>query len=97
MWQSVLLAFAVGVGWGERTEEPDAGIVAPEADHEVALGVDEQCVPTHRRRREGDVVGEVSLVFVRAGDHLKVVAVEVERVLVGIKVVEDDFDYLLVT
>lgn len=79
-------------------EEPDAGVVGAEAEHDVAVGVDEDGVAAHGRRREGGYVGGVveAGVVVAAVDYLEGVAVEMEGVFSGIVVVEDDFDDLVV-
>lgn len=78
-------------------EEPHAWVVGAEAQDDVALGSDEDGVAAHGRGREGGVIGSIveSCFFGAAVDRLEDVAVQVERVLSWVVIVEDDFDDLV--
>lgn len=73
-------------------------IVCHEPQHEKALGIQDHRVPPHGHRGEvglGDVgVGVEAGVLVGAVDDLEVVAVQMERVLARVVVVDDNLDDL---
>ena len=78
-------------------EEPHSGIVRPEANHKIAVRLDPQGVSSHGRLRHANAV----VIDVRAGlflgavDDLEVVAVQMERVLARISVVQHELDDLV--
>lgn len=78
-------------------EEPDAGVVGAEAHDDVAVGVYQDGVALHGGGGHGGDIGGVVVagVFFATGDELEGVAVEMEGVLSGVVVVEDDFDDLV--
>ena len=76
-------------------KEPDARVVGAEAQYDVAVGVHHEGVAAHGDGGEGFVADVVAGEFVRAGDGLEGVAVEVEGVFAGVFVVEDDVDDLV--
>lgn len=87
---------AVHVPFNVAVEEPHARVVSSEADHEVARRLDYEGVAAHGH--SGDRVGECSVevhcVVVAPGDDLEGVAVQMERMLAGVVVVEYEFDDL---
>lgn len=76
-------------------EEPDAGVVGAEADDEVAVRSDHECVASHGNGGEGLIANVVPGFLFGASDGLEVVAVKMEGVLARIVVVKNDFDDLV--
>ena len=80
-------------------EQPDARIIALEAQHEVAIRADDDGVAAHGHGRElggrDARVGKGPRVVVGAPDGLEVVPVQVEGVLARVEVVDDDVDDLV--
>jgi len=78
-------------------EEPHAWVVGTEAEHDIAVRVDEDGVAAHGVGGEWrGSRGVVDACFVFAAvDDLKGVTVEVERVFSRVIVVQDDFDDLV--
>ena len=78
-------------------EEPDARVVAAEAQHDVAVGAHPEGIAAHGYRREGGV-GRivVAAVLLAASDGLEVVAMEVEGMFAWVVVVQDDLNDLVV-
>lgn len=92
----------VNVPLDVAVEQPHPRVVAPEPHHDVPVRIDEQDVSAHGHLRQRDSPVQdglgviVSRVFVAPQDGLEVVAVQVERVLARVVVVEHDLDDLVV-
>lgn len=73
-------------------EEPDARIVGLEAYHEVACRSHHEGISPHRSRWKGRVIAGVIVapVIVTPHNSLKVVSVQMERMLARIVIVQDD-------
>lgn len=75
-------------------EEPDARVVGPEAEDEVAGGGEHYCVSPHGHGGESDVGGTVpgTCLLIAPVHELEDATVEMEGVFAVVSVVEDDLD-----
>ena len=79
-------------------KQPHARVIGAKAQHDVAVGIHEDGVAAHGSGGESFGFGRVveTCVVFAAVDDLEGVAVEMEGVLSGVVVVEDDLDDLIV-
>jgi hypothetical protein len=76
-------------------EKPNAGVVRYIAEYNVSRWLDKNCIPTHRSLGESDIVGVDTSVFVGSSNKLKVVAMQMERMLSRIEIVDNDLNNLI--
>ena len=75
-------------------EKPDARVIRPESQDEIAIWSSHDSIAAHWDLGEGLIVDIGASFFRRADDGLESVTVEMKWMFAGIKIIENDFDNL---